>query len=222
MLNFYRSSIGKKILMALSGLILFGYVVAHMLGNLNLYRGAEAINSYAHFLRHTGTPLFGSHELLWAARIGLLVAVFVHILTAIQLAGENRAARPVPYIKQTRQASSYASRTMIWSGPLLAAFVIYHILHLTTGSVHPSFRPDDVYSNLVNGFQVWYVSIFYIVAMLGLGYHMSHGVWSLFQSLGLNDTTSNRLIRRFALVITTLVVLVNISFPVSVMIGLVK
>jgi succinate dehydrogenase / fumarate reductase, cytochrome b subunit len=221
-LTFYRSSIGKKTIMALSGMVLFGFVLTHMIGNLKLYQGADAVNAYARFLREMGTPLFSHASLLWTARIILLASVIAHIVSAIQLAQSNRRARPVGYKKQQYLAASYAARTMIWSGPLLAAFIIYHIMHLTTGWVHPSFNPDDVYQNLVRGFQVWYISVFYIVAMLGLGYHMIHGVWSFLQSLGLNNKTYDTLIRRFALVATIAVVVGNISFPVSVLLGIVK
>lgn len=220
--TFYGSSIGKKIIMALSGVVLFGFVIGHMIGNLKLYQGPEAVNSYARFLREMGTPLFSHESLLWIARVILLASVFAHIVTAIQLAKGNRLARPVGYKKTQHLTATYAARTMIWSGPILAAFIIYHIMHLTTGWVHPSFNPDDVYHNLVRGFQVWYISVFYIVAMLGLGYHMIHGVWSFLQSLGLNNTSYNTLIRRFALVATAAVVVGNISFPVSVLLGIVK
>lgn len=220
--TFYRSSIGKKIIMALSGVVLFGFVMGHMVGNLKLYQGPEAVNSYARFLREMGTPLFNHESLLWIARIVLLTSVFAHIITAIQLARSNSDARPVGYKKKEHIASSYAARTMIFSGPILAAFVIYHIMHLTTGWVHPNFNPDDVYQNLIRGFQVWYVSAFYIVAMLGLGYHMIHGVWSFMQSLGLNNSKYDMLIRRFAAVATAAVVVGNISFPVSVLLGIVK
>ncbi len=208
--------------MALSGAVLFGFVMTHMIGNLKLYQGPEAMNAYARFLREMGTPLFSHESLLWIARVTLLTSVFAHIITAIQLAKENRQARPIDYKKTQYVASSYAARTMVWSGPILAAFVIYHIMHLTIGWGHPSFNPDDVYQNLVKGFQVWYVSAFYIVAMLGLGYHIIHGVWSLLQSIGLNNTRYDALIRRFAVAVTAAVVAGNISFPVSVMLGIVK
>jgi succinate dehydrogenase / fumarate reductase cytochrome b subunit len=222
MMTFYRSSIGKKAIMAVSGVVLLGYVVLHMIGNLKLYQGPEKINAYARFLREVGAPLFGHAEVLWMFRIVLLVSVSAHIVTAIQLARENRAARPVSYRVKDHVATSYAARTMIWSGPLLAAFVLYHIMHLTTGWAHPSFRPDDVYHNLVSGFRVWYVSLLYIVAMVGLGYHMIHGIWSLFQSLGLNNTRYDAAIRRLAALITAAAVIGNISFPVSVLLGFVK
>ena len=222
LLNFYSSSIGKKAIMAITGLVLFGFVFGHMLGNLKIYQGAEKINAYAEFLREAGAPVFGPGEILWIARIILLLSVVLHIVTAVQLAWVNNQARPIGYKKKRYAEASYASRTMIWSGPIIAFFVIYHILHLTTGDVHPSFKPDDVYQNLVIGFQVWYVSVFYIVAMLALGNHMIHGLWSMFQSLGLNDTGYDRPIRWFATLATAAVVVANISFPVSVLLGFVS
>lgn len=221
-ITFCRSAIGKKTIMAVSGVVLFGFVFAHMVGNLKLYKGPEALNAYARFLREAGAPLLGRGEALWAARLILLTAVAAHIVTAVQLARQNSAGRPVPYRVNDHITASYAARTMIWSGPIIAAFVIYHIMHLTTGWVHPSFNPDDVYHNLVAGFRVWYVSLFYIVAMIGLGYHLIHGVWSLFQSLGLNGGRFDTPLRRFAMAATVVIVIGNISFPVAVLLGIVK
>ena len=222
LLHFYYSSIGKKVIMALSGVVLFGFVTAHMVGNLKIYQGPEKINVYSEFLREVGAPVFGAGELLWIARIVLLVSVALHIITAVQLTRENRNARRDGYRLKQHIEASYAARTMIWSGPILALFVIYHILHLTTGSMHPSFNPEDAYRNLVNGFQVWYVSVFYIIALVALGYHMIHGVWSMFQSLGLNNTPYDRIIRNFAMIVTAAVVIGNISFPLSVLLGIVS
>lgn len=208
--------------MAVSGFILFGFVFAHMVGNLKLYKGPEALNSYAAGLRELGAPLLGHGEALWIARLVLLVSLVVHVVTVIQLSKGNSAARPVSYVKKKNSAGTYAARTMIWTGPTLLAFAIYHILHLTLGWVHPSFNESDVYHNIVAGFEIWYISAFYIVAMIGLGYHMIHGVWSLFQSLGLNNTRTETYARRFAAVVTAVVILGNISFPLTVLFGLVK
>jgi succinate dehydrogenase / fumarate reductase, cytochrome b subunit len=220
--SFFHSSIGKKVIMAVTGVVLFGFVVGHMIGNLKFYQGPDKINAYAEGLRIMGAPVFGEGDLLWLARLVLLGSVFLHILTAVQLARRNSSARPLKYKATRHVQASYAARTMVWSGPILGLFVIFHILHLTTGAAHPSFDPENVYRNLVTGFQVWYVSVFYIVAMLSLGYHMIHGVWSLFQSLGVNDTPYDRTIRQIAAVATAAVVIGNISFPVSVLLGIVS
>lgn len=220
--SFVGSSVGKKALMAVSGFILFGFVFAHMVGNLKLYKGPDEINAYAIGLREIGAPLLGHGEALWIARIVLLVALVVHVVTVIQLSRSNSGARPVSYKLKKNSAATYAARTMIWTGPTLLAFAIYHILHLTVGWVHPSFVENNIYHNMVAGFSVWYISAFYIVAMIGLGYHMIHGVWSLFQSLGLNNTRTETFVRRFAAFVTTVVILGNISFPLTVLFGLVK
>lgn len=220
--TFYRSSLGKKAVMAVTGFVLFGFVVGHMLGNLHLYQGAAKMNEYAVFLREFGEPLLSHGQALWAVRIILLTSVTLHIGAAVQLARENHRARPVGYRVTKRIQTSYASRTMIWSGPILALFVVYHILHLTTGTVHHAFNPDDVYRNVVTGFSVWYVSAFYMAAMGALGLHMIHGVWSLFQSLGVNGTRWNHLLRDLAAMATAAVVAGNLSFPISVLLGIVR
>ena len=220
--TFLRSTIGKKVIMAVSGFILFGFVFGHMIGNLKLYKGPEAVNSYAEGLRTVGAPFLGQGEGLWIARAVMLVSALAHVVTVVQLTMKNRAARPVSYTEKKNRAATYAARTMIWTGPTLAAFVVYHILHLTLGWVHPSFSQTDVYQNIVAAFRVWYISAFYIVAMIGLGYHMIHGVWSLFQSLGLNNNRYTASIRWFASTVTAVVVLGNISFPVTVLLRLVK
>ena len=221
-LNFYRSAIGKKAVMALTGIILFGFVLVHMIGNLKLYMGAEAINHYGEFLRHVGGPVIPPYVALWIARIVLLGAVFLHILASWQLTQMNRKARPIDYGRRDYTAASYASRTMRWGGILILLFVIYHILHFTTGDAHGDFIYGDVYHNMVTGFSVWWVSLFYIVANLALGFHLYHGLWSLFQSLGWNHKRFNSWRRNFATAFSLIVTLGNISFPVAVLTGLVK
>lgn len=215
--SFLASTNGKKVVMALSGLILFAFVVGHMLGNMQIYAGAERFNAYGHFLH--GIP-----ELLWMVRIGLLASVALHIWASIGLAGRKLKARPVGYARRQNTASSYASRTMYWSGPILLAFIIYHLLHLTAGVIHPgsSFEEGDVYRNTVSGFQVWYVSAWYIVSMILLGLHLRHGVWSMFQSLGVNHPRHTPIMKKFAIVFAVVVTGGFISIPVSVLTGLIK
>ncbi len=213
----YESTLGKKMVMAVTGVLLLGFVIAHLIGNLLFYLGPAALNSYGAGLHRLG-------PILWAARLGLLTAVVLHIWAAVQLWRINRAARPVNYRKLSPVTSSYASRTMMWSGPILAAFIIYHLLHFTFGTAHPDFREQaggapEVYHNVVVGFSQIPVSLAYIVAMAFLGFHLMHGVWSMFQSIGWNHPKYTPLLRKSAVVIAALIVLGNISIPISVLLG---
>lgn len=213
--TFYGTSVGKKVVMAMSGVILFGFVSGHMLGNLQLFLGPARLNAYAAMLQGMGPAL-------WGVRLILLLAVLIHIFSATQLTLQSWAARPQRYARHRFREANYASRTMRWSGPLLGAFLVYHLLHLTVGSAHATFVTGDVYANVVAGFSIWYVSAFYIVAMLALGLHMYHGVWSLFQSIGASHRRFNPWRRIFAVAITAVVVVGNISMPVAVLTGLVR
>jgi succinate dehydrogenase / fumarate reductase cytochrome b subunit len=213
--SFLASSIGRKVVMAVTGVVLVGFVVVHMLGNLQLYLGPEALNGYAEKLREI--PV-----VLWGARLVLLGAVALHIWAAASLTRTNMAARGVGYRERRNRESTYASRTMRWSGVLLLLFIVYHLLHFTVGNVHPSFVPGDVYHNMIAGFQAGIVPFFYIVAMLALGLHMYHGVWSLMQTVGLSHPRYDRLRYAVAALVTAAVVLGNLSFPIAVMAGLVK
>jgi succinate dehydrogenase / fumarate reductase cytochrome b subunit len=214
--RFLGSSIGKKVVMAVTGLALFGFVIAHMVGNLQVYLGPEVLNAYAKALRDLG-------PLLWVARIGLLVAVALHIWAAYTLTLMNRAARPVGYREKEHRESTYASRTMRWSGVLLALFIVYHLMHLTWGSAHPDFNHSgDVYHNFVVGFRPVLVTGVYVVAMLFLGLHLYHGVWSLMQTLGLSHPRYDTLRHAFAALVAVVVVVGNISMPVAVLAGWVE
>lgn len=212
--GFLSSSVGRKVVMAVTGVVLWGFVTVHMLGNLTSYMGAEAMNHYAEFL-HTVIHGMG----IWVFRAVLLTAVLLHIWAALSLTLSNQAARPVGYRAQQRQAATWASLSMRWTGVILAIFIVYHLLHLTVGTVHPDFRPGDAYHNFVAAFKVPAASAFYIVAQLCLGLHMWHGVWSFTQSLGWSHPRYNALRRNFATVLTILVVGVNISYPVAVLTG---
>jgi succinate dehydrogenase / fumarate reductase cytochrome b subunit len=221
----WSTSVGKKAVMAVTGSILIGFVIFHMLGNLKLYQGEEKFNNYATFLRQVGAPVLGSNQFLWAARLILLAATVLHIGAAAQLTKMSYAARPVSYRQREAIQSTYASRTMRWSGVIITLFVIYHVLHFTFGAVGYAprqFQPTSVYRNVVNGFSVWYVSAFYIAAMVALGLHVYHGVWSMFQTLGVNQVTTDRLYRMLATVSSLAVVAGNISFPVAVLTGLLR
>lgn len=214
---FAASTIGKKVVMAVTGFILFGFVVGHMFGNLQAYMGPEALNAYAVWLRGL---MHGSA--LWIVRAVLLLSVVLHIWSATALTLENRRARPVGYRRREYERSTYASRTMVWSGPILLLFIIYHLLHFTFGTVHPSFVEGDVYHNFVAGFQVLPVSLFYILAMLALGFHLYHGIWSMMQTLGWSHPRYNFLRHGLAGLFTALVVVGNISFPLAVLFGVIR
>ncbi len=220
-LDFFRSPMGKKAVMAVTGLALFGFVLGHMVGNLKLYQGPEKLNGYAEGLRDFGAPFLGHGEFLWIARGGLLVAVLLHILSAWQVSRLSQKARPVGYQRKKALTATYASRTMRWGGVILLFFIVYHLLHLTVGSVHGDFVPHDVYHNVVSGFRNPLVSAFYIVANLALGLHLYHGLWSFLQSLGVAgprlDAIRGKVAAAFALIITA----GNLSFPLSVLTGIV-
>jgi len=213
----FSSTLGKKIVMAATGVILVGFVIAHMSGNLLLFVGPDALNEYGRWLR---TLLHGAG--LWIARAVLLVAVVLHVWSAWALTRAAHAARPVAYKQLTPDASTYASRTMRWGGVILLAFIIYHLMHFTFGNVHPDFVEGDVYHNMVTGFRVWPASLFYIVAMILLGFHLRHGVWSMLHTLGLSHPRHRALARQAALVIALVVSLGFIACPVAVLLGLVR
>ncbi|HMG36559.1 MAG TPA: succinate dehydrogenase cytochrome b subunit [Blastocatellia bacterium] len=219
----FSSSLGKKYFMAVSGLILFLFVIAHMLGNLQVYLGPEVMNNYAHFLK-------SKPSLLWTVRVGLLVAALVHIVTALQLAAENRASRPERYAIAKPFAASFASRTILVSGVVLFAFIIYHLMHFTLGVTDPQFLElrdpvsgyHDVYRMTVIGFSDPVISGFYIISMGLLALHLSHGVGSLFQSLGLRTKRNLNGIIKFARLSALIIFIGNCSIPISVLVGAVK
>lgn len=208
-------SIALKAVMAITGFVLYGFVFVHMVGNLQLYQGPEKINAYAALLKSVPA-------VLWGFRAVLLGSVVVHGVAAFILWRRNRAARPVGYASQDFQAATITSRTMFWTGPMIGLFVVYHLLHLTVGSVHPSFSHTDVYSNLVTAFSNPAVSIFYILAMVALGFHLFHGAFSLFQTLGLKTPKYEKPLKVILMAVSTVIVVVNISFPIAVLAGLVR
>jgi succinate dehydrogenase / fumarate reductase cytochrome b subunit len=215
--GFLKTTVGKKVVMAVSGLILFGFVVGHMIGNLQVFLGAAALDHYAVFLRE-----FGHGGALWIARATLLAAVILHIWAATALALTSNAARPIGYRQHAWRESTYASRTMRWSGPILLLFVIYHLLHFTTGTVHPDFVHGSVYHNVITGFQSLPVSLFYILAQLALGLHLYHGIWSMLHTLGLSHPRYDGLRSRFSTLFALIVTVGNISIPIAVLTGAVK
>lgn len=209
-LRFWNTTIGKKAVMAVSGLILALFVLGHLIGNLQIFMGPDQFNGYARTLRHLP-------ELLWPVRVVLLVMVMLHIWSALQLAVVKSEARPVGYTKKRAAGSSYASRTMYWSGPIIAAFVVYHLMQFTFGVGGTSYREFDAYGNVIAGFRVPVVSIFYIIAMALLCLHLRHGIWSMFQSLGFSHPRHTPAIQRAASLIALFVFFGFSSIPVAVM-----
>ena len=216
-LRFWQTTVGKKAIMAVTGLLLFLFVVGHLLGNLQIFEAPEKINKYAALLKSLPA-------LLWTTRIVLLTAVILHIWSSFQLWLLQREARPIAYIKKVNINSTYASRTMQWSGPILLAFIIWHLLQFTFGTVHPgaSFDEHNVYNNVVLGFQVWPVSLFYIVAMSMLCYHLYHGLWSMFQSLGFSHPVYTPILKTLAKLVAIVLAIGYISIPVAVLAGFIK
>ncbi len=212
----------KKAVMAVTGLFLLGFVITHLGGNLCIFGGQDLLNSYAQHLEELG-------PLLWVARITLLVLVFLHILTAVQLTSENRNARPVPYHRAQALQTTYAARTMAMSGVITLAYIVYHLLHFTFRVTHPAISHGvdpqgrrDVYSMVVLSFRDPFVSIFYVFSIALLSMHLSHGIKSLFQSLGWNNETLEPRLVKIARGLALLIFLGYSSIPLSVLLGLVK
>src|SRR5664279_1233711 len=204
--GFWQSTNGKKVVMALTGAMMFLFVIGHLLGNLLVFAGRAQINVYAQFLHFDGT-------LLWLVRSILIVALVLHVVATVQLALRNKKARPIGYSRREAINSSYAARTMYWSGPIVGAFIIFHLLQFTAGYIHPhaTFTDGEVYANVVSGFQVWWVSAWYIFAMILLGFHLSHGLWAMFQSVGLAHPRHTLALKNAARAIAILIVLGYIS-----------
>jgi succinate dehydrogenase / fumarate reductase cytochrome b subunit len=222
-MEFYRSAVGKKWVMAVTGLIQIGYLIAHMIGNLKMYIGPESINAYGESLRDLGGHLVPHSHLLWLMRIGLLVVIVLHLYSATTLTLLNRRSRPDHYDKRQYLVANYASRTMIWGGIIVAAFVIFHLADLTWGVevANPGFERGDVYANLVASFERLPVAIFYIVANVILGVHLYHGAWSMFQSVGVAHPRFDPWRRYFAVTVAAVIVIGNVSFPLAVQAGIV-
>ena len=219
--GFYEAPIGKKAIMAVTGVILFGYVVAHLLGNLQIFGDPNQINKYAAFLHNPANA-----GLLWVARSALLLAVVLHVLASLQLWKLKNDARPIAYVKKDDAAATYASRTMMWSGPIVAAFVIFHILHLTVGAVVPlqEIGPNEpnVRANVIAGFSNPALSAFYILAIVLLCTHLYHGLWSMFQSLGFSHPRYTPKLKTGAAAFAILIAIGNCSIPVAVMLGILQ
>ncbi|MEX2467501.1 MAG: succinate dehydrogenase cytochrome b subunit [Gemmatimonadota bacterium] len=223
----YRTTVGKKVLVAVSGVVLFGFVFVHMLGNLKMLfppneAGEYAMDVYAEFLRDFGYPLLPHAGFLWLFRLLLLAAVVVHVVTVIQLWRLSRDARQQRYGKLEDQSLSYASRTMRWGGIIVGLFIVYHILHFTTGQAHTDFVAGAVYENFVHAFQNPLVFGVYFVAQSALALHLYHGVWSFFQTLGMNHPKYNGLRRPFAAAFSLVVFIGFLTPPTLVLTGVIS
>ena len=202
----YRTSIGKKFLMAITGIIGYLFVIAHMVGNLKIFLGADALNHYSAFLRTVGEPIFPARTLLWIMRIVLLASVIIHVAMAIQLSRQAQTSRPTGYRKKQSVQANFASLTLRWGGTAIFFFLIFHLLHFTFGSALPGFRElndngivhPDAYHNVILGFSNPLSVLIYLVAVAALGMHLYHGVWSLFQTLGINRPHLDGLFRGLA------------------------
>ena len=221
-LALWRTMIGKKVVMAATGVVLAGFVIAHMLGNLKIFSGPDEINAYSRFLRDVGMPELGYGQLLWLVRIVLLACVTLHITAAIQLTRLSWAARPSGYTVKRNIETTFAARVMRWGGVLLAIFIVFHIMHFTLGAV--GFKPGQfedlhVYQNVVAGFSVWPVAAFYIVAMSALCLHLDHGIWSMLQTLGWSTARNAAALKILSRVIAIVVFVGFTSVPVAVLAG---
>nr|WP_078868419.1 succinate dehydrogenase [Streptomyces sp. NRRL F-5727] len=220
--GFWSSTLGKKTVMAASGLIMLAYLVAHVAGNLKVFFGPEEFNGYGHWLRVMGAPVLHHGWGLWIARIVLLTAVLAHAVSAYQLSRRDIKARPTRYAHK-RKGSSYATRTMRWGGIILGLFIVWHVLDLTTGTVHPGgFEEGRPYQNVIDTFSTWYGNTIYIVAMLAVGLHVRHGFWSAAQTLGVGNARRERALRLAANLLALVLTAGFVAVPVGVMTGVVN
>lgn len=219
---FWQTMIGKKVVMAVTGIVLIGFVIGHMLGNLKIFSGPDEINAYSRFLREVGSPELAYGQLLWVVRIVLLICVALHITAAVQLSRVSLAARPVGYNVKRNIETTFAARMMRWGGALLVVFIIFHLLHLTAGAVGfraGQFRHLAVYQNVVAAFAIWPIALFYVVAMAALCLHLYHGIWSMLQTLGWNTAQNETMLKIASRVVAIVVFLGFSSVPVSVLAG---
>ena len=212
--GFFSSTLGKKWLMAVTGIILFGFVVGHMLGNLQIYLGQEQLDHYAELLQ-------ANKPFLWAFRSVLLFCVSVHIWAAVVIWLRNRSARPVKYKMFQPPGLDYAARTMVWSGPIIALFIVYHILDFTVGTANPDFIKGEVYHNVIASFSNPVIALVYVAANLLLAFHLYHGLWSLFQTFGWDHPRFGWIRRAVAIFFSVLIGAGNISIPLAVLTGIV-
>jgi succinate dehydrogenase / fumarate reductase cytochrome b subunit len=212
---FWRSLVGKKVVMAVTGVILLLYIIGHLLGNLQIFEGPERLNAYAAFLKSTG-------ELLWAVRIVLLVSLVLHVIASVQVSLASKRSRPAGYAEKKSIETSYAARTMIWSGPLIFLYVVYHLAMFTFLVTGPGYSPTDVYRNEVQAFQVPAISAFYVVAIVFLGMHLYHGAWSMLHTLGASNPRYRVLRRTIAPIVAIAITVGYIAIPIAVLLGFIS
>ncbi|MEZ4710824.1 MAG: succinate dehydrogenase cytochrome b subunit [Caldilineaceae bacterium] len=222
-INLPRTSIGKKVIMAVTGLIWVGFVTFHMYGNLKILEGAEYFNAYAEGLRSLGAPIFGHGHLLFVARLVLIFALLSHIWAAVTLSMQARGARPKNYALKKSVQATFAALYIRWGGIALFFFVLFHLAHLTWGipGIHNDFIQGDAYHNMVTGFSGGPAIVFYYVALIALSLHLYHGVWSMFQTLGLNNKEYSSMIRLLALALAIVAPLGFAVPPLAVVLGIV-
>lgn len=223
-MSFPKTTIGKKVIMALSGVIWIGFVAGHMIGNLKIYMGAEHFNEYAHGLRTLGEPFLAYGQALWLVRLVVIFAIVSHVWAALTLKARNLSARPAGYTVHRKLKASAATLTMIYGGVAILLFIIYHLMHFTLGvpGIHPNFDPNDPYQNVIVGFQSGYyfpVAV-YMIALLALAFHLYHGTWSMFQTVGLNNKTYDGAIRGLAWLVAIVIPLGFATVPLGVVFGL--
>lgn len=214
-LSFYRTSVGKKVVMAVSGFALIAFVIQHMIGHLGMFAGREAYNAYAAFLQSLG-------GIKWAARVGLLLLLVVHVVSALAVSRQSKLARPVAYQRKVHLETNRAALTMRYGGIALLAFIVYHLLHFTFRVTGPGYSATDVYGNMVMAFQVPWILGVYVAAMVALGLHLYHGVWSMLQTLGVDYPAIAPLRRKLAPAIAVITVVGYLSVPLAIAIGLIK
>ncbi|MEU1787950.1 succinate dehydrogenase cytochrome b subunit [Streptomyces sparsogenes] len=217
----WRSTVGKKAVMAVTGLVMLAYLAAHMLGNLKIFFGPGEFNHYAHWLRTIGEPALHYEWFLWILRVALVASVVLHGVAAYQLSRRDLAARPRKYARR-RHGASYATRTMRWGGVILGLFVVWHILDLTTLTVNERAEPGHPYENVVATFSTWYGNTIYIVAMLALGAHIRHGLWSATQTLGVGRPHRDRALKIASTAVAVVLAGGFVSVPIGVMTGVVS
>ncbi len=218
----WDSTISKKTVMAVTGLVMVAFLLLHMLGNLKIFFGPHDFDAYADWLRTIGEPVLHGAWFLWIQRFVLLVSVLAHITAAAQLSRRDLAARPVKYAHGQRPKASFATRTMRYGGIIIALFIIWHLLDLTAGVTNPDFKKGQPYHNVVKDFQVWWINLIYIVAVVMVGLHINHGFWSASQTLGLNRPRRNIAIKTTGAVLAAAITLGFVAVPVGVMTGLVS
>ena len=216
---FWDSTIGKKVVMAATGLLFVVFLLAHMAGNLKIFFGAGTFDHYAGWLRTIGEPVLPYSWFLWIQRAVLVVALVLHVVAAVQLSRRDRKARPVRYVHGQRPRATFATHTMRWGGATLAVYIVWHILDLTVGVANPDFVEGQPFHNVVVDFQVWWIDVIYLVALLMLGLHFNHGFWSAAQTLGIKSASRDRTLKTVGSVLAVVITGGFMIVPIAVMAG---